>query len=101
MVTPTNFATAGSRSTDILPGRYQAAFINPRTGVASWPKFVETTLEETSCSNALGKGDVQLRVPAIAQDQCRELVKNGSMESWTIRLGNITKAVLFWTRQLD
>lgn len=61
-------------------GSYNAVFVDTRTGQASWPSFVERTVEKSLCSPSLNADGVVLNIPMPTVAQCGQLVQNGDME---------------------
>ena len=61
-------------------GSYSATFMNPN-GQAVWPSFVETTFAPRQCSDSVSPFNITLERPNPSTIQCRDLIRNGDMET--------------------
>lgn len=62
-------------------GSYTAQFIDGSSGQVVWPTFVESRIEHHTCSSPLISNPVKIEMPSPTELQCRQLVRNGDMES--------------------
>ena len=61
-------------------GSYSATFMNAY-GQAVWPSFVETTFAPRQCSESISPMNIALETPNLSITQCRDLIRNGDMET--------------------
>jgi hypothetical protein len=61
-------------------GEYTAAFVDPN-GNKVWSTYVDDKYETPNCRNDLGEGFITLDVPAVSVDDCKQLIRNGMVQS--------------------
>lgn len=76
-------------------GSYTACFLSDE-GKVIWPTFVHEIYEDALCDNVLMEGSMVVEVPALGEDECEELIRNGNAEDsdsqplfWLHRKGGV------------
>jgi hypothetical protein len=82
-------------------GEYTAAFVDGN-GIKVWPSYVYEKYETSNCLHGLGEGYIALEVPSVSLADCKELIRNGMVQSdatssdpiwpWLHRTGRIELA---------
>lgn len=62
-------------------GSYYGDFRDKETNEIVWPSFVEATLEPNACKMSMPLNAVEVATPAVHETHCRNLIRNGNMET--------------------